>query len=835
MAWRDSRRSRKRLLLYSTAIVLGIAALVAIGSFGRNLERGIEEHSKTLLGADLVLTSRQPLGREHEALFESLGGAQSREITFSSMVFFPETEDTRLVQVRALSGEFPFYGSLETTPAEAGLAFRDGTGALVEETLLLQYGAKIGDRIRIGNWETRVIGSLQKVPGETILLATIAPRVFIAMSELPRTGLLREGSLARYRMLFQFAPERDMEQLVAERREQFEELRLGHETVQQRKENLGRSMDRLYHFLNLIGFIALLLGGVGVASAIHVHIKQKLGTVAVLRCLGCTARQSLMIYLIQGMALGLAGAMGGAALGILVQMALPRVLSDFVPFAIPQAISWVAVARAIGIGFVICLLFALLPLAAVRRIPPLAALRVSYGGQANARRDPLVWITWLCLGAGIVGFALMQTQRWQHGLGFALALAVAFAVLAGVALVLEWLMKKVVRAGLPYVWRQGLANLHRPQNRTVLLMVSLGLGTFLILTLYLTQRTILDELVGSRQMHQANAVLFDVQTDQREGISELLREHSLPLLDEAPIVTMRLQSIKGRSVEDILTDPADTIPRWILRREYRSTYRSSLRDSEQITAGQWIGAADPGMERIPISVEEGLAGDLGLAIGDAVVFDVQGIPLETEVASLRKVDWRRVQPNFFMVFPEGALEEAPAFHVFVTRVTSAAESAALQRDVVRAFPNVSAVDLTLVLETLDSVLGKIAFVVQFMALFTVATGLLVLAGAILTGRYQRIQESILLRTLGASRRQIFQILGVEYFALGFLAALAGIVLSLGGTWALAAFVFDMAFRPPLVPIVLALLVVSVLTLAVGLLASRGVANHPPLEILRSEG
>jgi putative ABC transport system permease protein len=835
MAWRDSRRSRKRLLLYSTAIVLGIAALVAIGSFGHNLERGIDEHSKALLGADLVLSSRQPLDSAHEALFERLEGTQSREITFSSMVFFPENEGTRLVQVRALRGEFPFYGSFETTPPEAASAFRDGSGALVEEALLLQYGIKVGDPIRIGNWETRVAGSLQKVPGETILLATIAPRVFIAMSELPKTGLLREGSLARYRMLFQFGPERDVEQLVAANREQFEELRLGHETVEQRKENLGRSMDRLQHFLNLIGFIALLLGGVGVASAIHVHIKQKLSTVAVLRCLGCSAKQSLLIYLIQGMALGLAGALAGAALGILVQMVLPRVMADFVPFPIPHAISWMAVAQAIGIGFAICLLFALLPLAGVRRIPPLAALRASYGEPENARRDPLVWIIWFCLGAGIVGFALTQTQRWQHGIGFAAALAIAFAVLAGVALGLEWLMKRLVRGGLPYVWRQGLANLHRPQNRTVLLMVSLGLGTFLILTLYLTQRTILSELVGSRQVHQANAVLFDVQTDQREGVAELIRTHGLPLLDEAPIVTMRLHSIKGRAVEDILTDPEAAIPRWILRREYRSTYRSGLRDSEQITAGRWIGSAENDLERIPISVEEGLAGELNIEIGDELVFDVQGIPVETEVASLRKVDWRRVQPNFFVVFPEGAIEEAPAFHVFVTRVTSAAESAALQRDVVRAFPNVSAVDLTLVLETLDSVLGKIAFVVQFMALFTVATGLLVLGGAILTGRYQRIQESILLRTLGASRRQILQILGVEYFALGFLAALAGIVLSLGGTWALARFVFDMAFRPPLAPIALALLVVSLLTLAVGLLASRGVARHPPLEILRAEG
>ena len=234
-------------------------------------------------------------------------------------------------------------------------------------------------------------------------------------------------------------------------------------------------------------------------------------------------------------------------------------------------------------------------------------------------------------------------------------------------------------------------------------------------------------------------------------------------------------------------------------------------------------------------MEEGIARELKVGLGDEIVFDLQGVPVTTKVASLREVDWRRVQPNFFMVFPRGAIDDAPAFHVMVTRVESAEQSARLQRAVVQKFPNVSTIDLTLILQTLDSILSKISFAIRFMALFTVVTGLVVLVGAILTGRYQRVRESILLRTLGASRKQVLRILLVEYAALGFLAALTGAMLSVGAAWALSVFVFDVRFAPPVWPILVALTALPALTVWTGLLMSRGILSRPPLEILRANG
>ncbi|MDB6020916.1 MAG: permease [Pedosphaera sp.] len=831
MAWRDSRTSRKRLLLFSGSIVIGIAALTAIGSLGSNLERAVEEQAKSLLGADLGLNSRQPFSPDEEKLMQELGGEQSRETSFSTMIYFPRNEGTRLVQVRALSGGFPFYGQLETDPPEAAQQFRNGGGALVDETILTQFNAKVGDEIRLGDLTTRIVGKLIKVPGESVALSAIAPRVYIPMSDLSQTGLLRPGALVRYKTYFKFGPSVDVSKLVEKIKPQLDKFRLGSETVEQRKRDLGRAMENLYHFLNLVGFIALLLGGVGVASAIHVHVKQKLGTVALLRCLGGSVAQTFAIYLAQGMALGLFGALAGAAVGVIIQSALPGVLADFIPFDFQFHTSWLAVGRAVGIGFTICLLFALLPLLTVRRVSPLAAIRVAFDPLAG-RRDPLRWLIGAGLGLGVLTFALTQSQDWRVGLGFAGGLGVVFAVLTGIAAALIFLTKRLNRPTLPFAWRQGLANLHRPNNRTLLLLLSLGLGTFLMVSLFLVQRTLLTQLISSGGTNQANTVFFDIQPDQRESVIKLVRSFNLPILDEAPIITMRLTSVKGRAVETILADKKNEIPRWSLRHEYRSTYNDRLRDGEKLLSGKWYDKVTVDTNPVPVSVEEGLADELKIGLGDELAFDVQGVPVNAKVASLRQVDWRRIQPNFFIVFPRGVLEEAPAMHVLVTRVPSADESARVQSAVVKQFPNVSTIDLRLILQTVDSILGKISFVVRFMAMFTVLTGLLVLVGALLTGRYQRIQESILLRTLGASRKQILRILFVEYFSLGLLAALTGILLAVVAAWALCHFVFHIHFALEMLPLVIALVSVSGLTVFTGLLMSRGILNQPPLAILR---
>jgi len=835
MAWRDSRRSRRRLLLYAASIVLGIAALTAISSAGRQMERAIQEQSKALLGADLVVSSRDPFNAEQEQAMKSLGGEQAREVAFPSMIYFVKDGGTRLVQIRALAGGFPFYGAMETIPETAVAALRTGTGALVEQSLMDMFGAKVGDAIKVGELTLPIAGALTKVPGETLAFGTIAPRVFIPLADLEKTRLVQEGSLVRFKIHFKFAPGVNAEELVERRRTELRRLGLRYDTVQERQEDLGRALDNMLRFLNLLGFVALLLGGVGVASGVHVHMKQKLGTIATLRCLGCGIGQAFAIYFAQAMALGFLGAITGAALGVVVQFAIPTLVADFTPFPLRAGVSWTALGSGIWIGFVICLLFALLPLLPIRKISPLAALRSAFSHESSPGKDPLIWLAYAVIGAGLMAFGSTQSRDWQDGVAYALGIVAAFIALAGIAWMIARLARVLVRPALPFVWRQGLANLYRPNNRTVLMMVSLGMGTFLVLTLYLLQVNLLGELTRSEQRNEGNAVLFDIQSDQTEGVVSVLNAQQLPVLEQVPMINMRLRSIKGRTVEEIRKDPRSGIRGWALGREYRSTYRGKLAPTETLLSGSWHQRVDNSGEPVPISAEEGIARNLRVGLGDEIVFDVQGVSVPARIASLRKVDWRRLSPNFFFVFPLGAIDDAPAMHMIVTRIASSEQSARLQREVVRQFPNVSAVDLMLILQTLNSVLEKISFVIRFMALFTVGTGLLVLAGTIVSGRYQRLQESMLLRTLGATRRQVLQILTVEYLCLGLLAAATGIVLSMAASWGLAIFIFKVTPGLHPLPLLVALGSVSTLTILAGLLGNRAMLNRPPLEVLRAEG
>jgi putative ABC transport system permease protein len=838
MAWRDTRASRRRLLLFSSAIVLGVAALVAVGSLRDNLRRAIEEQTKSLLGADLAVTSRNEFTPEARRFIDGVGGEQSREISFNSMLSLPRPSGgTRLVQVRALEGGFPFYGDFATDPAgaKAGLAHVDT--AILEQSLMVQFGLKPGDKIRLGRAEYTVKAGLLKVPGEGATFATLAPRVFIPLSTVGGTGLLEPGSLARYRIYLKFPAGTDVETLVRRMRERFRELRLGFDTVEERKRELGQSIVNVNTFLMLVGFVSLFLGAVGVASAIHAHIRQKLPTVAVLRCLGASARTSFAIYLVQGLGLGLVGAGLGALLGIVAQVALPPLLRDFLPFTLDVAVSWPAVLRGLGAGLSVCVLFALLPLLEVRRVSPLLTLRAVYADGNGRRRDPLRVALLALIVVLIYAFAIALAGRWQWGVGFATILLVSFSVLTALAKVITWLAKRLTsrRLRLPFAWRQGFANLHRPNNRTVLLLVSLGLGTFLMMTLYLSRETLLKQLNFVGGNDRPNLMLFDIQSDQAGPLARRLRDLGVTVRRQAPIVTMRINAVKDRPVADLLKDNRSGIPAWTLRREYRSTYRSELSDTEKLIAGKFTGQVSTGTEPVPISVEEGLARDMRVKVGDRIEFDVQGVPLKTVVGSLRAVEWRRMQPNFFVVFPAGVLEGAPQFQIMAVRAETPADSARIQQAVVQEFPNVSVLDLALIVATIDGVYTKASFVVEFLALFTVVTGVIVLAGAVLIGRDQRVRESVLLRTLGATKAQVNRMLFAEYLALGTLGAAVGAVLAVGANWALAHYIFKLDWAAPS-PVVLGVgwLAVSAVTVATGWLAGRGICDHPPLQVLRQE-
>ncbi len=833
LAWRDARRSRFKLFLALSCVIIGVASMVAALSFRENLAASTQQQAKTLLGADLAIESRQSFSAEAEALIASIGGDQSREISFSSMALFPDVGASRLVQVRAVSGHFPYYGNLETEPPTASDQFRSGRNALVDETLMLQFNIRVGERLRIGEQDFRIAGKLKKIPGESLAFSLISPRIYVSLNSLDRTELLQKGSLARYRVLFKLGPGVDIERLVQSIAPQLEQFRLQVDTVKRRAASISRAMENLSRYLGLAVFIAVLLAGVGIASGVHVYIKEKNLSVALLRCIGATPRETVSIYLIQIFAIGLAGSCVGAALGIGLQALLPLAFQDFLPVATITSVVPKAVLSGIGVGLGTGLLFALLPLVSVRKISPLLALRFSYE-ERPTRGDPWLRLIALFVMCGVLLFALALTERWIYALAFTAAVAIAFTLIALVARGASVMVKRVAAGFLPFAWRQGLANVHRPNNQTTALMLALGLGAFLLATLYNVQSTLLEEVAKRGGTNEPNLVLFDVQTHQHAAVRDLVKSFNVPIIDEVPVVTMRLAAIKGERVEQLRNDSRQMIPRWALRREYRVTYRSGLSSNDHILSGTWRPRADPNVPLIPISLEKSIAQTLRVGVGDRLEFDLQGVPFRTEIASIREVDWQRLRPNFFVIFPAGVLEQAPQFYALVSRTDSPQTSALLQRAVVERFPNVSMIDLTLVLNTLDTILGRITAAIRFLALFTILAGLFVLGSAILSRRSQRLKESILLKTLGAPRRQIVTAVAAEYLFLAAIACLTGVTLSVVATWATARYFFAIPFSFSFAPNALLAVLTVGTTVTLGILGCWGIFSRSALEALRAE-
>lgn len=837
MAWRDSRKNRKRLLIYISAIIIGVAAQVAITSFRDSLTTTINNQSKELLGADLEVETEAPFTGSQEALFDSLGGSQATITEFASMVLFPKNGRTRLSSIKALDGDFPFYGSIETIPEGADSTFQEQKKALVDDALMIPFGIEPGDSIKVGAVTFEIAGSIKSIPGEAAAASMVGPRVFIPATLLDSTNLIQRGSRVEYKRYFKFEAGRNMaavEEALERYEEREDENDFRYDTVEERREEIGEAVNNLGKFLNLVGFIALLLGGIGVASSIHVYIKQKINTAAVLRCFGASSNQVTSIFLIQAVILGFIGALAGTLLGVGIQYLLPGLFSEFLPVDVELVVSWTAIGLGLFTGTGVALAFALMPLLALRKASPLYTLRTLDESLTSLLPRRIKWSIYGLIVLTVFGYSTLLTSDGLAGLLFTLGMIVSFGLLFLVARLLMSVVKRFFPSGWPYVWRQGLANLYRPHNQTATLMLSLGLGILLVSTLYFSQDMLMEELEFATRDDAPNLIFFDIQSDQNEGVNEILKKNDVPILQNVPLVTMRIDSINGQSTDSISEDTSSRARGWALRREYRSTYRDSLLDSETLVEGEFVGSVQPGQNLVPISAAREITEDLAIGIGDTITFDVQGVPVRTYVSSLRDVDFQRVQPNFFMVFPTGVLENAPQFFVTVTRVPDDEVSARIQQQVVRDYPNVSAIDVTLILETINRFIDKISFAIEFMALFSIITGLIVLASSVATSRYQRIRESTLLRTLGAVKKQIISILSVEYLFLGILSAFTGFILSLGATWLLGYFYFDLTFVPNFWVVVIGTLILTLLTILVGMFNSRSIYRKTPLEVLRAE-
>lgn len=831
MAWRDARQNFSRLMLFVASLVTGIAAVVALDSMNNSLQRDINDNAKELLGADLVINGERKFEGELQNKFDSLNLSQASEADMASMVLFLHNNQSRLIRLVAIKGDFPFYGKIETQPADAYAKLKSGKYAMLDESLASQYEVSSDDSLRVGNSVFKVAGVVSRIPGGGGIMSTFTPSVYISMDDLDSTRLIQFGSRVNYKQYIKTNSENETEETLAKLKPFIRKNGYSYETIEGRKEGLGGGFNSVYRFFSLLAFVALILGCIGIASAVHIYAREKREEVAVLRCVGSTGWQAFNIFFIQIFVLGLLGSIAGSFIGLGIQQLIPLFLKGVVPFEISAGISWSSVGMGIVIGAVIAVLFSILPLVAVRFVPPLTVLRAGFSPERIVSKTKIVAI--ICIVLFPMAFAAYQTNSILTGVYFFLGLIMALGFLWLVAIGLLYLVKKFFPANAGFTWRHALSSLFRPNNQTRVLMVTIGLGAFIISTLNIVEQSMLSQVEFTGRENQSNTILFDIQPNQREGITDLMKENKLEVNQVVPIITCRLSEIKGKSVEALQKDTTDKIPNWALTREYRVTYRDSLHSSEELIKGE-LHAKRPSKDSVWVTISEGMEENLEVSIGDSLVFDIQGVPLKAFIAGVRKVDWPKDPPNFIFVFPTGVLENAPQFYVTSTRIQEQQQANNFQQQLILQFPNVSLIDLRLILSTVNELFDKLGLVVRFLALFSIITGLIVLAGAVINSKFVRIKENVLLRTVGARTRQITAITLIEYAYLGLFSSLTGLVLSLAGGWLLTTFFFEIEFAFDWKELSIISVSVIVLTMFIGWFNLREVINTPPLQVLRKE-
>jgi putative ABC transport system permease protein len=840
MAWRETRGAARHFTVLFGCVALGVAALVSVGTFAANLDRTLTREARTLTGGDLELRAAQPLDAAASAAVGELARRGAAVTTVREMVAMAQATArgaTLLVELKAVEPAYPLYGRVETSPAQpldALLADRADTGgALVESRLLEKLGIGVGDGLMIGRGRFFVTGVLVREPDRSAGLVTLGPRVLVAAHALERTGLVQIGSRVRYRTLARLPAELTARAAVDDLARAIGDPTVRIAAFDESQPGLRRFFTQLAAYLGLVGLASLLVGGVGIASTVATFLRRQLATIAILKCLGAGSRVLLATYLIQTLALASLGSVVGAALGVAAQPLLVRALAPFAPFALEARWDIGTLARGVALGVLAALLCALWPLLAVRAVPPSLILRRDVDASAWRARRP--WAGAVPIVAGLAALAIWQAGSLRLGGIFAGAALAALALLFGLSRAVMKLARWVPRArGL--AWRQGLAGLDRPGGHTARVVVALGIGVMLLVAIALLEAS-LGRQLAYEQKRDAPAFFFiDVQPDQREPFSRLVGDVGggvTPAM--TPIVRARLAAIAGEPVTRELIEARkrrapDKI--WYLTREYMLTWAAEPPAANVITRGRWWTATEAAA-RPRVSLEDEAAKYFGVRVGDTVTFDVQGVPIEAEVMNLRRVDWQSLTTNFFMILSPGALDGAPTIYLATARVPAELETR-LQDRVVAAFPNVTAIPLRGVLARVSEVLAQISFAVRFMAFFSIAAGLVVMAGALAATRYQRLYESVILKTLGATRWAIARAFAVEYACLGAAAGLGGTLLAAILAWIVQRFVLDTPWTLEPETLVLGVVCTTVVSLAVGLLATVRLVGRAPLSVLRQE-
>ncbi len=836
---RESRGSRGRLAFFVACLAVGVAAVVAVAGLSASLDDGIRREARQLLAADLVVRGNRPLPAQVLAAIAAIPGAQRTDVRETVTVAAAASRGGRpgpsqLVELKVIDGFYPFYGKLDLRPRRTLQELLTPRTTVVASELLSRLGLKVGDDLHIGGEPFRVAGTVLSEPDRISISLTLGPRVFLSGPGFARTSLEGRGSRVGYRALVKLPEETGAGlDATAERLKRSlpktESFRV--ETYRQAQPALRENLSRVERFLGLIALLSLFVGGIGVAQSVRSWLISRLDAIAVLKCLGMRPREIFPLYLGQTALLGLAGSLVGIVAGVAIQLVLPSLFPDLIPAELIRPWQPAALLRGLALGLGVALLFSLPPLLAVLRVSPARVLRRD--AEPLPRHRWAVAATALALAGGIWGMASLQSGSSLRGAQFTAGMALATAALAGAAFLTSRAARRLPRDVSP-LWarpwlRHGLAALARP-GAAGGAIVALGLGVLVVLAMSLVEKRLASQLAAEFPENAPSAFLVDIQPHQWPGVERSLRQAGADGIESVPVVMARLAAIDGVGAEDLIDRAEENGGRrWALTREQRLTYMNDLPADNRVVAGAlW---SDPA--RAEVSIEQEFADDIGVRLGSRLRFNVQGVPLDLTVTSLRTVDWGTFGINFFLVVEPGVLEQAPQQRLAVARLPRAGEQR-LQDLLAAEFPNVTVLRLREILEKILKVLRRISLGIRFLGGFTVVAGIAILAGAISAGSVRRGREVALLKTLGMTRRGVAATFAVEYALVGLVAGAIGAV---GGTvlaWAVVTRGFEIPWRFEPVSFAVALAASTVLAVVAGLAASLRALEKRPIEVLRAE-
>jgi putative ABC transport system permease protein len=834
MAARETRAGWRHVLTVLVCVALGVASLVSVGSLAVELRRTLAREAKTLLGGDVEVRAARAVRAGVVDAVDRLRAAGATLVHTRELIAMARTGAgaSLLVEVKAVDRAYPLYGAVTTRPSSALTTLLVDGGAVVEETLLTRLGLQPGDPLTLGDARLVVRGVLVSEPDRPASLVRLGPRVLIDQATLDRSGLVAFGSRVRHRWLLRLPATLPPAEARATLAAAIEDPSIRVAAFDEAQPGLKRFLDEFGTYLGLVGLVSLLVGGVGVAASVSTYMRRRRPAVAVLKCLGADGRTLLVTYVAQTGLVGLAGSLVGVAMGVTLLPVLVTLTRGVVPFAISGRADPVTILRGVVMGVAITLLCALWPLLRIRDVRPAEVLRQDVTPVGRGRS---AWLAAFPIAAGLAALAIWQAGSWKVGGIFVGAALAALVLLAALGRAIVVLARVAPRRGA-LAWRQGVAGLLRPGGQVAGIVVALGAGVMLLEAVALLEASLDARLDHERRREAPSFFFIDVQSDQRAAFERLVLETAGVTPRLTPVVRARLAAVGEQPVTRALVDRRRAERRgdepFFLVREYALTTAEALPEGNTVIAGRWW-TADDARARPRVSLEEEMAKKLGVGVGGIVAFDVQGIRVDAEVMSVRHVDWQSFTTNFFAILSPGALEGAPTTWVATARVPAALEPQ-LQDKVVAAFPNVTAVPVRDVLERVSGLLGQMAFAIRGIAGFSIGAGLVVMVAALAATRAQRLYESVILRTLGATRAVVARTFAVEYACLGAAAGLGGTTLAAILAWIVLHYLMDAPSQFAPLTLAAGVVLTVALSIAVGFLTTWRLLGQKPLPVLRRE-